>query len=162
MIAGEIGQIQRKTGAHDQGICTRCQCLSYVVLVGREGLHDIDRDQPIAIGNGPGACDFTVKRLEIRGIQEGATIRAMGGIAGAIHEIGMQSTQVNRGHRTDGAQAGHRTGQSAGRYSHAHAALNDRNKRLAAHMPGAQTGSLGQGKKLIGELSIVKLRLLGF
>src|SRR5690606_27455145 len=65
VVAGELGQVQRQTGAHHNGVGPGFARLAYVAGVFLDGLHDIDRNGAVAPRKLTRRFDFPVECNEV-------------------------------------------------------------------------------------------------
>ena len=139
-VTRDLGQVQRQSGADDDGVCAAGQRLPHIGLVGAQGLHHVDGDQAVAAGDLAGALDLAVQRQQVGGVNQLARMGFLVQVAGLRHQVGVAPPQVHRGDGADAAQPRHRTGQPAGRHAHAHAALHHRQQLAPGQPQGPQPG----------------------
>ena len=152
VILGQIGQIQRQTRAHHQGIDFGFKRGLDVFGIRPQRLHDVDGNQATAFGDLARAVDFPAKRRHVGSVDDALgrwNVFRLFQWMGFFHQIRMQPPQIDGRDGAHGAHGRHGTGQPASRNPHAHATLHHRQQALAANLQQVQTGFFCQGAQTL-------------
>ena len=144
MIGREIGQVQRKPGADNHRVDAGLQRTCNVRGVVADSTHDVHRQQPSIPGDAPRRGDFTIEGFEVAGVDGRLRVGADTEGARARHQVGVVATQVDGAERADRAGGGHVPREAVRRHADAHAALDDRQQRVALEAQRGEPAALQQ------------------
>ncbi len=125
---GHVRQVERQPRAHHDGISTVLAGDPHIVRVCIDRFHHVDGQHAAPFAQGAGRVNLACQRGEI-GAFERRTIRIR---PAQIDQIGVMMAQVNAGDRAKCALTRDAASQPVRRNANAHAALNDRQQRVAA------------------------------
>jgi hypothetical protein len=125
---GHIGQIERQTGTHDDGVGAFLAGRAHIVGVGAHGLHDVHGDHAVAAGELARSGDLAAERDQVRACER--FVRVI--FAAFIGEVGVMMAQVDARDGAERAFARDTAREPVSRNADAHAALHDRQQLTPA------------------------------
>ena len=156
MVLRQLGQVERQAGTHHHRINAALERTRHRRAVFADGAHHVDREQPAPTSERLRRADLALQRFQVRGVDGflGGLRRGLAGrqAAGALHQVGMVATQVDRRDRADAAQRCDAAGQPVGRHADTHAALHDGQQRPSRQTQGREAVGFGPGHQIGGHI----------